>query len=147
MINRPYYYRHFLERRPLKENKVKEKNISNEIDQKANLDKENNITRHNESAQTSQVAAGPQLNKEETVKNKPTAELRGFEKVAPGVFQFKQNWQNPSPLIMWPQSKPAFHLKGPPELGTPELAESGFIRVDGIPGPYEHYQTPVYQFT
>lgn len=147
MINRPYYYRHFLERRPAKENKVKV-NDTAEVVQNKNLDKENIPINQIEISPACQADAESQSDKEEVLKDNPPADFHRFEQVAPGVFQFKQNGENPSLIaVQQPQNYTLYHLPCTSLPGTSELAESGFLRVDGIPGPYEHYQTPVYQFT
>lgn len=79
-------------------------------------------------------------------KTDESADLPGFEKVGPGLFQFKNpKWTTPAAQPQYGQPKKQelqqqVHYNPPP-------ASEGFARVNGIPGPYQNFPTPVYQFT
>ncbi len=85
------------------------------------------------------------LQKDEAGKPAGNSDFKGFRQIAPGIFQFRPpsygNKDNiPSELMS---------LLPVPEKTQPHqrAGEMGFKRVDGLPGPYQHYNTPVFQFT
>lgn len=85
------------------------------------------------------------LQKDDVGKPAGNSDFKGFRQIAPGIFQFRQpsygnkDYNTPSELLS---------LLPAPENTQPQKAgEMGFKRVDGLPGPYQHYRTPVFQFT
>ncbi|NQS74986.1 MAG: hypothetical protein HQP61_00890 [Peptococcaceae bacterium] len=66
--------------------------------------------------------------------------VAGFKEIAPGTYQFLQSGEKKH------EQAPGLIL--PPEAtGCWEACEQRFRRVDRLAGPYQHYNTPVYQFT
>lgn len=98
--------------------------------------------------ETQPVAVEEQLNEVKKDADAETADknfLQGFEQIAPGIFKFshpKLNMKgNGVPPVLYPSFQSGVVLKSQKDR------EPGFIRVDGLPGPYQHYSTPVFQFT
>lgn len=133
---------------PSKQQKEEGKEIVEVIDQNAFSENENVPINRNESAEA-QVDVQCQAAEKESIKKKSVvnSDVQGFEQVSPGVFQFKHTPQNTSPSVMPKLNYPAYPMQYTPQPENTDMAESGFLRVDGVPGPYEQYQTPVYQFT
>ncbi len=66
--------------------------------------------------------------------------VSGFKEIAPGTYQFLQSGEKKH------DQAPGLIL--PPEAtGCWDACEQRFRRVDGLAGPYQHCNTPVYQFT
>lgn len=149
MLNSHYfYYRQQITKRGLSKDQEKEKEIREKIDQNSFLENTNTPINLDESAEVAPTDVQSEAAEKENIKQPVgNSEINGFEQVAPGVFQFKQNWDKAASVLAPPQNYPVNHLPSTPLPKAPELEEPGFLRVDGIPGPYEHYQTPVYQFT
>lgn len=64
--------------------------------------------------------------------------INGFKEIAPGIYQFfppTPGGKGYGAPKLFPPGQP--HSKYEPE----------FQRVDGLPGAYQHYSTPVFQFT
>lgn len=114
------------------------------------------------------LGSRPDANRENTVKNsvirdmtdekpdkdvdqKPLENIKntehsGFVKLAPGIFQFKRSVEiTVLPALPKELQKEKQMILSHFEY-IPESGERGFIRVDGLPGPYENYDTPVFQF-
>ncbi|MFX4260809.1 hypothetical protein ACOBQJ_01285 [Pelotomaculum propionicicum] len=70
--------------------------------------------------------------------------IGGFKEIAPGIYQFRQ----PAPASKGYEVPPKLYPSCQSGHLNPQRAgELGFKRVDGLPGPYQHYNTPVFQFT
>lgn len=70
--------------------------------------------------------------------------IGGFKEIAPGIYQFRQ----PAPGSKGHDVPPKLYPPCQPGHLRPQRAgEVGFKRVDGLPGPYQNYSTPVFQFT
>lgn len=141
MIHNPYFsrYRQALER-SLSAQRSAKKAAENDSPCREDSDEQR-------LEETQPVAVGEQLNVE---KKDADAEpdknvLQGFEQIAPGIFKFshpKLNLKgNGVPPVLYPSFQSGVVLKSQNDR------EPGFIRVDGLPGPYQHYGTPVFQFT
>ncbi|MDD4335120.1 MAG: hypothetical protein PHY77_05895 [Desulfotomaculaceae bacterium] len=62
--------------------------------------------------------------------------IDGYKEIAPGIYQFLQLTHGGK------------GYNAPPQITNAQKAcEPKFQRVDGLPGPYQHYNTPVFQFT
>lgn len=92
------------------------------------------------------AAEMPAVNTQEDAAEMPLVKIyfSGFKEMAPGIYQFQQTAPGGKEVEL-----PAKLL--PPlcsEHNNPQNAgELGFKRVDGLPGPFQHYKTPVFQFT
>jgi len=69
--------------------------------------------------------------------------INGFKEIAPGIYQFFQFTPGGKGYGAPPKLFPIMFNPGQPH----SKCEPEFQRVDGLPGPYQHYSTPVFQFT
>ncbi|MHB1043042.1 MAG: hypothetical protein ACYC0Q_09415 [Eubacteriales bacterium] len=74
------------------------------------------------------------------------AEIPGFEQVGPGYFQFK-NSSGTRPVFPPLPSRTCKQEVQQQAKIIPPQASAGFNRVNGLPGPYQNFPAPVYQFT
>lgn len=70
--------------------------------------------------------------------------IDGFKEIAPGIYQFRQPMPGGKGYDLPPKLIPLYQPVITKRQNTGEL---GFQRIDGIPGPYQNYSTPVFQFT
>lgn len=136
---------------------VLERNLSFEKNEKEAANKNNSDMGNNENLAVSEPAntvkppgdiqTGSE-NKEAVNETVKSLAHPGFKQIAPGIFQFKHpSLTDAADIIPSGVASPTPELLGLQTKETPELEEAGFIKISGIPGPFEHYQTPVYQFT
>ncbi len=67
-----------------------------------------------------------------------------YKEIAPGIYQFLRPAHGGEECNVQPELT---HFCLPQVININSACEPEFQRVDGVPGPYQHYGTPVYQFT
>lgn len=70
--------------------------------------------------------------------------IDGFKEIAPGIYQFCQQMPGGKGYDLPPKLIPFYQPVIAKRQSTGEL---GFQRIDGMPGPYQNYSSPVFQFT
>ncbi len=141
MLHKPYFirYRQALERSLSAQNSCK-KAAENDI--ACCEDSAQKTPDQNQSCAVDEQSN--KMNKDTIAETADKNAFQGFRQIAPGIFQFKP----PAPGIMGNTVPPGLFPPCYSEVAKPQKAgELGFIRLDGLPGPYHNYRTPVFQFT
>lgn len=149
MFYKPYinYRQRMLEQNLSFENNDKEEANEKDLDPVIQVNLAVNEAESTEKPSSGDLQTGLK-NKEAAIEPEQPLTHPGFEQIAPGVFQFKHPSLKEKLGVIPPViAHPTPELWGFQLKETSAMEEAGFIRVDGLPGSFEHYKTPVYQFT
>lgn len=140
MLHKPYFirYRQALERSLSAQNSTK-KTAENDI-----ACRDGSALKTPDQNQFCAADEPKKMNKDTIADTADKNAFHGFKQIAPGIFQFK----TPAPGNMGNTVPPGlFHPCYSEDAKTQKAGELGFKRLDGLPGPYQNYRTPVFQFT
>lgn len=141
MLHKPYFirYRQALERSLSAKNSCKK---TAENDNACREDSDQKTTDQNQSCTASEQSN--KMNKDNIAETADKSAFHGFKQIVPGIFQF----QHPASGIIGNTVPPGLFSTCHSEVARPQKAgELEFKRLDGLPGPYQNYRTPVFQFT
>lgn len=141
MIHKAYFYRY----RQALERSLSSEKIVNKASEHASACTEERAPQKLDKNQPGTVEEQFIKMKEDAVKETDGSNaFHGFEQIAPGIFQFRQQAYGGKDYAVPPRLFPPFQSE---VMHSQKAGELGFKRVDGLPGPYQHYSTPVFQFT